>query len=127
MRLFLSIGLFSRRKFTVMMPDRLYPFPCLFIPPSAGNERCFYQPLLLKKQKEIALINMICLALAWFTGFMINKTVGPLPAVSISLNILLFGGIIGSELVWQKHKRKLAHQPLVDPQTTPNPPVVEIE
>jgi putative peptidoglycan lipid II flippase len=73
-----------------------------------GSNAVFFHPLLaLKKHTEVGMLNVAALILAWFVSNAVQSSAGTLPAISAGLIILLFTGIIGSEILWQKHKREL--------------------
>lgn len=82
----------------------------MFVIPAIGwgISAVFFQPLLaLKKQIQLGLINVIALVISWVSAWFINQYFGALPAITSGLIILLFTGIIGSEILWQIEKRKL--------------------
>ncbi|QQG44106.1 MAG: hypothetical protein HYW86_04570 [Candidatus Roizmanbacteria bacterium] len=82
----------------------------LFVLPAIGwgVNAVFFQPLLaLRKQYQLGLINIFALFISWTSAWFINKYLGPLPAITWGLIILLFTGIIGSEILWHYYKKKL--------------------
>lgn len=81
-----------------------------FILPSIawGINNTFFQPLIaLKKQKELGILNIASFAMAWVAGLIVNGRLGPQYAIMASLITLLFTGIIGSEILWQRYKKAL--------------------
>jgi hypothetical protein len=86
----------------------------LFILPAIGwgINSIFFQPLLaLKKQFQVGVINVIALVLGWGGGYMVKMYVGPTQGITVGLTILLFSGIIGSEILWQRYKKTLIQSP----------------
>jgi len=97
-------GKFSKQD--AMITNSLFP---LFLIPSIGwgTYGVFFQPLLaLKKQLPLAIICLTSLVLGWGIGNLISDYFGPLVGISCGLIILLFTGIIGSEILWQYYKKK---------------------
>ncbi len=73
-----------------------------------GVNSVFLQPLIaLKKQLAVGTLNVVALILAWTGATVIKAYYGPLAAIPVGLIILLFTGIIGSEILWQKEKSRL--------------------
>ncbi len=73
-----------------------------------GINSVFMQPLIaLKKQLHVGVLNVVALIFGWSASSMILKPFGPLVSISAGLIILLFTGIIGSELLWQYYRKKL--------------------
>lgn len=103
--------LFIGGKFTA--PDArisisLLPF---FIMPAVGwgVSGVFFQPLIaLKKTWTVCLISILSLTVGWISANFINIYFGPIAAITAGLIIVIFGGIIGSELLWQYYQRKLS-------------------
>lgn len=82
----------------------------IFVIPAIGwgISAVFFQPLLaLKKQLQLGFINVFAFLISWTAAWLINSYFGPLPAITSGLIILLFTGIIGSEILWQHYKKKL--------------------
>lgn len=82
----------------------------LFVIPAVGwgISNIFFQPLLaLKKTKELAILGVIALALGITTTASATHLFGTLYGISIGLIAMLFGGIIGSEILWQYYKKNL--------------------
>lgn len=102
--------LFEGGKFTsedVQNTSRLLP---LFIIPGIGwgLSGVFFQPLFaLKKYAEVGILSTLSFTLAILTSYITFETYGPLFAIISGLIVLLFTGIIGSEIIWQIAKRKL--------------------
>ena len=85
----------------------LVPF---FVLPAIGwgVNSVFFQPLLaLKKQLPLGIVNVGALIIGWGGGSIIKNVAGPLPGIAAGLILLLFSGIIGSELLWQYYKNQL--------------------
>lgn len=102
--------LFVGGKFSAKDADVTVSLLPIFILPAIGwgISGVFFQPLLaLKKQTHVGLINVIAMILGWASAYAAATYFGPLPAITAGLIVLLFTGIIGSEIVWQHHKRKL--------------------
>jgi putative peptidoglycan lipid II flippase len=107
--LFINL-IFVGGKFTKEDADVTISLLPLFILPAIGwcFNSIFFQPLLaLKKQFQVGLINVIALMLGWGGGYMVKMYVGPTQGITVGLTILLFSGIIGSEILWQHYKRNL--------------------
>ena len=67
----------------------------------------FLQPLYaLKKHLQVGLLNTGSFAIAWLVASNISMA-SPNLAISVGLSILLFGSIIGSEILWQYSFNKL--------------------
>lgn len=84
-------------------------FPIFLLPSFAwGLNSIFFQPLIaLKKSWTLGIINSVSLGLSWFaTQYLFALGYG-LWAISIGLCVLLFGGIITSEIIWQIEKKKI--------------------
>lgn len=97
-------------KFTPQDADATIALLPFFVLPAIGwgVNSVFFQPLLaLKKQIPLGIINVLALAIGWGGGLLIKNAFGPLPGIAGGLILLLFTGIIGSELLWQKYKQKL--------------------
>jgi peptidoglycan biosynthesis protein MviN/MurJ (putative lipid II flippase) len=106
--------LFVGGKFTKQDAEITISLLPMFLLPAIGwgVSSVFFQPLLaLKKQFQLGLLNCFSLLAAWFIGLQIKRYFGPLPAISSGLIILLFTGIIGSELLWQHYKKNLINTP----------------
>lgn len=102
--------LFVGGRFTGNDADITISLLPMFILPAIGwgISGVFFQPLLaLKKQTQVGIINVASMLLGWGTAYVVNMYAGALPAITAGLIVLLFTGIIGSEIVWQHHKRKL--------------------
>ncbi len=86
-------------------------FPVFLIPSFAwGLNAIFFQPLIaLRKTWSLGVVNVLSLAVAWLTTQILFTQDSGVSAIAIGLSILLFGGIIGSELLWQIYQRKLSH------------------
>lgn len=102
--------LFEGGKFTaedVKITSSLLP---LFIIPGIGwgLSGVFFQPLFaLKKYMEVGIISTLAFIAAIMTSQLLFKTSGPEFAIISGLIVLLFVGIIGSELIWQMQKQLL--------------------
>ncbi|QQS43464.1 hypothetical protein IPM65_04910 [Candidatus Roizmanbacteria bacterium] len=102
--------LFEGGKFTeedVKITSSLLP---LFIIPGIGwgLSGVFFQPLFaLKKYMEVGIISTLAFIAAITTSQLLFKTSGPEFAIISGLIVLLFIGIIGSELIWQMQKQLL--------------------
>jgi len=84
-------------------------FPIFLLPSFAwGLNSIFFQPLIaLKKSWALGIINSISLIISWFaTQYFFTLDYG-IWAISIGLCVLLFGGIISSEIIWQVEKKKI--------------------
>lgn len=102
--------LFTGGKFTKQDADiTIMLFPMFIIPAVGwGIAGVFFQPLLaLRKQVHLGALNVAALVLGWGTAAVINRFFGPLPAITVGLIVLLFTGIIGSEILWQIEKKKI--------------------
>jgi putative peptidoglycan lipid II flippase len=102
--------LFEGGKFQVSDIEKTVAlFPNFIIPAIGwGLSGVFFQPLYaLKKFKEVAFINLVAVSLAISTSYFVDLLFNPLWAITTSLIVLLFAGIIGSEIVWQKQKKRL--------------------
>ncbi|MEN9327860.1 MAG: integral rane protein MviN [Candidatus Parcubacteria bacterium] len=103
--------LFVGGKFTPHDADISISLLPLFVLPAIGwgVNNIFFQPLLaIRKQWTIACIHITALVCAWITGSLVLSQFGPLPAITSGLLVLLFGGIAGSEILWQYYKKKLS-------------------
>lgn len=102
--------LFVGNKFTKHDADLTISLLPYFILPAVGwgINGVFFQPLIaLKKQLQIGVLNVFALIASFIIGSLLVSKAGALQALSISLIILLFTGIIGSEILWQIEKKKL--------------------
>ena len=84
-------------------------FPIFLVPSFAwGLNSIFFQPLIaLKKPWTLGIINIIFMIAAWLTTQYLFSLGYGAWAISVGLCVLLFGGIIVSEIVWQIEKKKL--------------------
>lgn len=102
--------LFEGGKFTaedVRITSSLLP---LFIIPGIGwgLSGVFFQPLFaLKKYMEVGIISTLAFGSALGTSQIMHKLYGPEFAIISGLIVLLFIGIIGSEIIWQIQKQQL--------------------
>ena len=73
-----------------------------------GISSVFFQPLLaLKKQLAVGVISVVSLIGGWWsTSYFLHQGLGT-RSLAIGLSVLLFGAIAGSEIIWQKERRKL--------------------
>jgi putative peptidoglycan lipid II flippase len=107
---FLIKLLFEGGKFTAedsLQTSRLLPY---FVIPALGwgLSGVFFQPLYaLKKYNELALINGVGFLIAIVISYFTNLSFGPTQAITNGLIALLFTGIIGSEFLWQYHRKNL--------------------
>ncbi len=102
--------LFVGGKFTQQDAQTTINLVPLFILPAIGwgINSVFFQPLIaIKKQLPLGLLNVGALVIAWFIGTIIKDAFDPITGIISGLLILLFTGIIGSEVLWQYHKKKL--------------------
>ncbi|HLL61197.1 MAG TPA: lipid II flippase MurJ [Candidatus Nitrosocosmicus sp.] len=102
--------LFVGNKFTQQDAQTTISLLPFFILPAIGwgINSVFFQPLLaLKKTFQLGLINLIALGLGWGIGILVKDQFGALPGITTGLIVLLFSGIIGSELLWQHYKKQL--------------------
>lgn len=102
--------LFIGGKFTGKDADTTISLLPLFLLPAIGwgINGVFFQPLIaLKKQYQLGMIHVISLLVSWLTSLLVQQYFGALPAITSGLIVLLFGGIIGSEILWQHNKKKL--------------------
>ncbi len=87
---------------TVLLP--IFLFPAI----GWGVQSIFFQPLMaIRKYFHLAVINLIALGLGWGSAIMIQKSHGSFQALTFGLIILVFSGIIGSEIVWQFYKSRM--------------------
>ncbi len=101
--------LFVGGKFTAQDAQHVIALLPFFVLPAIGwgINGVFFQPLIaLHKQFQLGILNVIALLCGWVAAS-ITISIGPLFAISFGLIILLFTGIIGSELLWQYYKKKL--------------------
>lgn len=101
--------LFVGGKYTYQDYSNTIPLFYIFLIPSFawGLNSIFFQPLIaLKKTWLLGIINTISLIVAWATtsALFVHPS---FVYISIGLSILLFGGIIGSEIVWQIERKKI--------------------
>lgn len=102
--------LFVGGKFTQQdanVANSLLPY---FILPAIGwgINSVFFQPLIaLKKQLPLSILHLVSFTLAWIFGTVIKSHFGALQGIVGGLIILLFTGIIGSEILWQYYKNTL--------------------
>jgi putative peptidoglycan lipid II flippase len=102
--------LFVGGKFSESDAQKTIALLPLFIIPAIGwgISSIFYQPLIaLQKVWSLAILNSFALLLAWGSAYYTNIIFGPLFAITVGLIVLLFTGIIGSEILWQHYKKKL--------------------
>jgi peptidoglycan biosynthesis protein MviN/MurJ (putative lipid II flippase) len=102
--------LFVGNKFTSNDAQITVSLLPLFILPAVGwgINSVFFQPLIaLKKTLQLAIIQVISLILGWEIGSFVMTKVGVMPGITTGLIVLLFSGIIGSEVVWQYYRKKL--------------------
>lgn len=102
--------LFVGGKFTEQDAQTTINLIPLFILPAIGwgINSVFFQPLIaIKKQFQLGLLNVVALILAWTIGTVIKDNVNPVTGIVSGLLVLLFTGVIGSEILWQYHKKKL--------------------
>jgi putative peptidoglycan lipid II flippase len=82
----------------------------LFVLPAIGWGifSIFFQPLIaLGKTIQVGMLSGFSFVCAWLTATIIQTTLGPLQGIVAGLIVLVFTGIIGSELLWQHYKQKL--------------------
>jgi len=102
--------LFVGNKFTQQDANITTSLLPLFILPGIGwgINSIFFQPLLaLRKQLPLAIIEVLSLTLGWLVGLIFKNQFGILPGITAGLIVLLFSGVIGSELLWQYYKKRL--------------------
>lgn len=102
--------LFVGGKFTQQDANTSISLIPFFVLPAIGwgINSIFFQPLVaLKKQLPLGLLNLGALIAAWIMGYFVKNTVNPLTGIITGLLVLLFTGIIGSELLWQYYKKEL--------------------
>jgi len=107
---FLVQYLFVGGRFTETDAQKTIALIPYFILPGLGwgMINIFFQPLLaLRQQPLLGILNVVALSLAIAIGKYLLIALNPLVAISGSLIILLFVGIIGSEILWQREKQKL--------------------
>lgn len=86
----------------VLLP--IFLFPAI----GWGLQSLFFQPLLaIRKYFHLAVINLIALALGWGSAAFILGKYGVFQGLTFGLIILVFSGIIGSEIIWQYYRRKM--------------------
>jgi len=102
--------LFVGGKFTLEDVHKTVALLPIFVLPGVGwgLSSVFFQPLLaMKKQLEVGIISVTSLIFAWLSAsYSLTHGLG-VWSIGIGLSVLLFGGIVGSETVWQHHRRKL--------------------
>ncbi len=102
--------LFVGGEFTIQDAEKASSMIPLFVLPAIawGTNSIFFQPLIaLKKQFQLGTLNVIALLLGIATAWVTNNLFGPMAAIISGITVLLFTGIIGSEILWQYHKKKL--------------------
>jgi peptidoglycan biosynthesis protein MviN/MurJ (putative lipid II flippase) len=102
--------LFVGNKFTPENARTTISLLPLFIIPAIGwgVNSVFFQPLVaLKKTLPLGIVNVVALVLGWGGGLLVKNQFGALAGITIGLTILLFSGIIGSELLWQHYRKRL--------------------
>ena len=102
--------LFVGGKFTAKDATTASSMIPLFILPAIawGTNSIFFQPLVaLKKQFQLGVLNVAALILGIGVAWTANQLFGPLFAIISGITVQLFTGIIGSEILWQYHKKKL--------------------
>jgi hypothetical protein len=73
-----------------------------------GISSVFFQPLLaLKKHLAVGVVSVFSLAAGWLAAGQALKFGLGIWSITIGLCLLLFGAIVGSEVIWQYHRRKL--------------------
>lgn len=95
------------KTFDAFLAVKLLPY---FIIPAIGWGiiNVYFQPLIaIKKIIQLSLLQISCVIFAWITGLLVNYFFGTMLAITSGLTVLLFTGIIGSEILWQIYKRKL--------------------
>lgn len=99
-------------KFTAYDVEKLISIFPYFIVPALGwgVSQIYFQPLIaLRKQHQLAVLNVGAVILAWPTATLVSKAYGDLYAITAGLIVLLFTGIIGAEILWTR-ERKLLQQ-----------------
>lgn len=102
--------LFVGGKFTIEDAERTSAMIPYFILPALawGTNSIFFQPLIaLKKQFQLGVLNVGALILALLSAWGAQELLNPFAAIIVGITVLLLTGIIGSEILWQYHKRKL--------------------
>ncbi len=102
--------LFVGGKFTSQDAATAVSFLPLFLLPAIGwgINGVFFQPLIaIGKQIPLGILNVVALILGWTIGGVMKEQFGVLTGITSGLIVLLFTGIIGSEILWQLYKRKL--------------------
>ncbi|MCA9371640.1 hypothetical protein KC726_01955 [Candidatus Woesebacteria bacterium] len=73
-----------------------------------GVNSVFFQPLVaLKKQFALGIVNVVALCLGLISAMVANTRWGAFNAIIIGITMLLFVGILGSELLWNIYKKSL--------------------
>ena len=97
--------LFLGGKFTLVDLDRTVALLPAFVLPAIGwgIVSVFFQPLIaLKRFGALSVIGLISLLLAWVTASVLTTFGYGVWAISIGLSVLLFGSVVGCEVVWRR-------------------------
>ncbi len=103
--------LFVGGKFTKADAQTAITLLPIFLFPAIGwgVQSIFFQPLMaIRKYPHLAVLNLIALVLGWGSGIAIQKISGPFQGLTFGLIIMVFSGIIGSEILWQYFKKSLS-------------------
>jgi len=84
-------------------------FPYFIIPALGwGVSQIYFQPLIaLRKQHQLAFLNVGALLVAWPIATIVSNSYGDLYAITAGLIVLLFTGIIGAEILWTRERKLL--------------------
>ncbi len=105
--------LFVGGKFTVDDVNLALQYMPLFVLPAIGWGclNVFFQPLIaLKKQWQIGTVQVGSLVAGYLVAYSLTQAGYHTTAISAGLCVLLFGGIISAEILWQYYLRKIEHQ-----------------
>jgi putative peptidoglycan lipid II flippase len=97
--------LFLGGKFTIGDLNRTVALLPAFILPAVGwgIASVFFQPLIaLKRFRALSAISLVSLAAAWVSASVLTGQGWGVWAISAGLSVLLFGSVLGCEIVWRR-------------------------